>query len=111
MEFKYNNHSKYYDKSNQKQRVLRLVNDYTLYPGIKGINYTNMIDSNIEGFHWYDDEGYTTIDTELKIEICGLQPGPDFDPKDLDIGSSLDYKNDPSYIRGSKYQVTISQTN
>ena len=109
MELTYNNYSQNYDKSNQKQRVLRLVNQYGyFYPGTKGIQYTNLIDGNIEGFHWYDEEGNLTVDTDIKIEIGGCQPGPDFDPPDFDAGSSLDFENDPSFIKGSTYHITIT---
>lgn len=109
MEFTYNNHSESYDTSNQKQRVLRLVNHSGLfYPGRKGVQYTNLIDGSIEGFHWYDDEGSLTVDTGIKIEIGGHQPGPDFDPSFLESGSSADFENDPSFIKGSTYHITIS---
>ncbi len=109
MELTYNNYSQNYDKSNQKQRVLRLVNQYGyFYPGTKGIQYTNLIDGSIEGFHWYDEDGNLTVDTGLKIEIGGRQPGPDFDPSGFDAGSSLDFENDPSFIKGSTYHITLS---
>ena len=108
MELTYNNYGQKYDKSNQKQRVLRLVNQYgSFYPGKRGIQYTNLIDGSIDGFHWYDEEGYLTVDTGLKIEIGGLRPGPDFDPSDISSSSS-DFENDPSYIKGSTYNITIS---
>lgn len=112
MELTYNNYGQNYDKSNQKQRVLRLVNQFGLfYPGKRGIQYTNLIDGSIEGFHWYDEEGYLTVDTDLKIEIVGHQPGPDFDPSVFDAGSSSDFENDPSFIKGSTYHITISPNN
>lgn len=108
MELTYNNYGQKYDKSNQKQRVLRLVNQYgSFYPGKRGLQYTNLIDGSIDGFHWYDEEGYLTVDTGLKIEIGGLRPGPDFDPSDI-FSSSSDFENDPSYIKGSTYNITIS---
>lgn len=111
MELTYNNYSQNYDKSNQKHRILRLVNQYGyFYPGTKGIQYTNLIDGNIEGFHWYDEEGNLTVDTDIKIEIGGCQPGPDFDPSAFDAGSSLDFENDPSFIKGSTYHITITQS-
>ena len=110
MELKYNNHSESYDTSNQKQRVLRLVNDSGLfYPGTRGIQYTDLIDGSIEGFHWYDDEGGLSVDTGIQIKIGGHQPGPDFDPSFWESGSSADFENDPSFIKGSTYQITISQ--
>lgn len=109
-EFKYNNYSKYYDTSNQKQRVLRLVNHYGyFYPGTRGIQYTRSIDGSIEGFHWYDEEGFLTVDTGLKIEICGHHPGPDYDPSDFGSSSSSVDENSPSYIKGSTYEIRISQ--
>ena len=48
------------------------------------------------------------MDTGLKIEIEGLRPGPDFDPSDIFSSSSSDFENDPSYIKGSTYNITIS---
>ena len=110
LELTYNNHSQSYDKSNQKQRVLRLVNQFGLfYPGKRGVQYTNLIDGSMEGFHWYDEEGDLTVDTGLKIEIGVHQPGPDFDPSIFDAASSSDFENDPSFIKGSTYQITISE--
>lgn len=69
MELTYNNYGLHYDKSEKKQRVLRLVNDEWLYPGKKGSNYMDIIDSTVEGFHWYDENGDLVIDTGLTIRI------------------------------------------
>ena len=105
-EFTYNNYGLHYDSSNQKQRVLRLVNDNGLfYPGIRGVQYTDVIDGGIAGFHWYDAEGDLTEDTGLRIRINGFHPGPDYVPDPL---SSLLPTNDPAYRRGSTYSITVS---
>ena len=106
MEFSYNNYGLHYDQSNEKQRVLRLVNDYGLfYPGTKGLQYTDRIDGSIAGFHWYDAEGDLTAETGLTLRIEGFQPGPDYEPDPI---SSLDPKKDPLYLRGSRYNLIIS---
>lgn len=106
MEFSYNNYGLHYDQSNEKQRVLRLVNDYGLfYPGTRSLQYTDRIDGSIVGFHWYDAEGNLTAETGLTLRIEGFQPGPDYEPDPI---SSLDPKNDPLYLRGSRYNLTIS---
>ena len=106
MEFSYNNYGLHYDQSNEKQRVLRLVNDCGLfYPGTKGLQYTDRIDGSIAGFHWYDAEGNLTAETGLTLRIEGFQPGPDYEPDPI---SSLDPKNDPLYLRGSRYNLIIS---
>jgi M6 family metalloprotease-like protein len=110
-EFKYNINSTHYDKSDTKQRVLRLVNDYGMfYPGKRGVHFNDQIDGNTEGFHWYDADGGLTVDTGLTIHIGNVQPGPDYEPDWASAGSSSDGSNDPSFVHGSTYHITISQS-
>lgn len=69
-EFTWNNYGMYYDTSNQKQRVLRLVNDNGGF--FKSGAY---IDSNTTGFKWYDRSGYQTVNPMLTISIGDLVNG------------------------------------
>ena len=111
MEFMYNNNGQKYDKSNEKQRVIRLVNESGyFYPGKRGLQYKDLIDGSISGFHWYDDDGGLTVDTGLQIKIGELNAGDGFDFSAVDSSSSLDITNDPNYIKGSSYTITISET-
>ena len=69
MEFKYSINSPHYDRSDEKQRVLRLVNqDGMFYPGTRGLNYKNTIDSSVDGFAWYDENGDTTVDVGVRTK-------------------------------------------
>ena len=82
-ELTYNNYGLHYDKSEQKQRVLRLVNDNGyLYPGKKGANYMNIIDNTVDGFHWYDEDGNLTEDTGLTIKIGDIHSKAFYNPSD-----------------------------
>ena len=74
-ELTYSNYGQHYDRSNQKQRVLRLVNENgCFYP-----DEQDTIDSTNEGFHWYDADGDLTADTGLRIRIGNLHPGQYYD--------------------------------
>ena len=69
-EFKWSNYGLYYDKSNQKQRVLRLVNDFG------GFFHTGDIVTNqTAGFRWYDKNGYQNVDIGVNIFIGELENG------------------------------------
>ena len=62
-DFKYNNYSDYYN-GDDRQRVLRLVNDEK-----HGFYKTGDIISNLKA---YDNEGYETVDTGYTIMIEGV---------------------------------------
>ena len=113
MEMKYSITNSQYDISDEKQRVLRLVNHGGMfYPGTRGLNYKNIIDSSVEGFAWYDENGDMTVDTGLQVQISDFHFGPDYTPNpfsDLDPWSgSEDYLvKDPAYLNGGTYTITI----
>lgn len=114
MEFKYSINSPHYDGSDEKQRVLRLLNPGGMfYPGTRGLNYKNIIDSSVEGFAWYDENGDMTVDTGLKVQISDFHAGPDYTPSafwgtDMLSSSKEDPADDPAYLRGGTYTITIS---
>lgn len=114
MEFRYSINSPHYDSSDEKQRVLRLVNmGGMFYPGTRGRNYKNIIDSSVEGFAWYDENGDMTVDTGLKVQISDFHCGPDYKPDTFSDASALssskeDQTNDPAYLSGGTYTITIS---
>lgn len=63
-EFKYSNYGKYYDTSNEKQRVLRLVNDGNGFFGDGDV-----VNSTFSNFMWYDAWGYSTVEPNLQITL------------------------------------------
>lgn len=67
--FCYENYSPVY-KGDDKQRVLRLVND-----GGGFFTTGDVIDDTTAGFGWYDDNGAESVETGLKITIGELQDG------------------------------------
>lgn len=71
-EFKWENYSEYYDSSNQKQRVLRLANERE---GGSFFRSGSIIDGSISGFHWYDSNGYQTVETGVTITVNDLENG------------------------------------
>lgn len=68
----WNNHSKYYDDSNEKQRVIRLANQEE---GGYFYREGSVIDGSVSGFHWYDDDGYQTVDVGCTVTIGELADG------------------------------------
>lgn len=70
MEFKYDNFGEYYDTSNLKQRVIRLVND-----GNGFFHSGDTADSSVSGFAWYDDSGYQTVDPGITLTVDSLADG------------------------------------
>ena len=100
--FKYDLNSPYYDKSNAKQRVLRLVNDVNFY-------VRTVIDGNTAGFHWYDADGALTVDTGLTIRISDVRPGPDYEEDSFSASSGMGSRNDPAFLNGSSYSIIIEQ--
>lgn len=71
-EFSWSNYAKYYDSSNQKQRVLRLVNEKE---GGKFFTAGDQVTSSLSGFHWYDGSGYQTVDPQVKITVDSVADG------------------------------------
>lgn len=69
-EFKWNNYGMFYDTSNQKQRVMRLVNNFGGF-----FHAGDLIDNNVDGFAWYDHSGYRTINPNLRIQVDSFQDG------------------------------------
>ena len=67
--FCYENYSPIY-KGDDKQRVLRLVND-----GGEFFTTGDVIDSTTAGFGWYDDNGAESVDTGLQITIGERKDG------------------------------------
>ena len=67
--FCYENYSPIY-KGDDKQRVLRLVND-----GGGFFTTGDVIDDTTAGFGWYDDNGAESVETGLQITIGELQDG------------------------------------
>lgn len=107
MEFTYNNYGQHYEQSNEKQRVLRLVNESGMfYPGKNGLQYTDCITGDVPGFHWYDADGALTLDPGVQIKFDSFQPGPDFEPDPL---SSRNYQDYPSFRKGSRFEITVSE--
>ena len=66
-ELKWNNYGQKYDNSNQKQRVLRLVNEGNGFFGNGAV-----IDNQTSGFGWYDSSGFETVDPGVVITISDL---------------------------------------
>lgn len=69
-EFKYNNYGMHYDSSNQKQRVLRLVNEGNGFFGQGAV-----INNAVNGFAWYDANGYQTVNPGITITVGALADG------------------------------------
>ena len=100
-ELTYYNYGRSYDKSHQKQRVLRLVNDSgSFYPGEKEKLYKDTVDSSTEGFRWYDADGDLTLDPGLTVTINTVHEGPFYDPA----------ASDPTAWISGFAQITVSET-
>lgn len=69
-EFKWNNYGRYYNNANDRQRVLRLVNNFG---GL--FHKGKLIDSNVSGFAWYDQSGYQTVDPNITISVDSYENG------------------------------------
>lgn len=63
-ELKWNNFGKLYDKSSEKQRVLRLVND-----GGGFFRKGAVIDSSTPGFRWYSSSGKLSVEPDVTVTI------------------------------------------
>lgn len=66
-EFKWNNYGQNYDESNEKQRVIRLVNNSEAYFGSGSV-----INENTPGFAWYDRDGYAKDDPGVTISVDSI---------------------------------------
>ena len=64
MMLKWRINSKFYDRSNKKQRVLRLINYHNMF-----FNDGKVISNETEGFAWYDEEGDRTVDPGITITV------------------------------------------
>lgn len=71
VEFKWDNYGFYYDKTNMKQRVLRLVNSRE--GGLFREGRT--IDGSRTNFAWYNEDGYETVDPGVTIHIDRIADG------------------------------------
>lgn len=71
-ELKWNNYGQMYNDSNEKQRVIRLVNEKE---GGSFFKTGSTVNGNISGFHWYDDNGDQTVDPGLTVTIGALTDG------------------------------------
>lgn len=69
-EFKYDNFGEYYDTSNLKERVIRLVND-----GGGFFGSGDAVDSGVPGFAWYDSSGDLTVDPGITLTVESLADG------------------------------------
>lgn len=100
-ELTYSNNGRHYDSSNQKQRVLRLVNEKGyFYPGRKDIQYIETVDGSNADFRWYDENGSLTLETGLTIRINPLLSGPFANPD----------SPDPSAWLSGIAQITVSES-
>lgn len=107
MEFTYHNYGAHYDRSNQKQRVLRLVNEYEggyFFP----FNKINKVDDKISGFRWYDEAGDLTVETGFAVSVGKMSAGPLYIPEPQDpMASFISTPDAPEYFEGSWHSITI----
>ena len=106
-EFKYNNNSPFYDDSNLRQRILRLLNSYDLISS--GNNLQKIFDGSTPAFHWYGETGEPTEETGLWVRISGPQAGPDYVFEEIDPLSSKQPYNidDPDFLDMATFTVEI----
>ena len=64
MVLKWRINSKFYDSSNKKQRVLRVINYNNLF-----FNEGQVIMNETRGFAWYDEYGDRTVDPCITITV------------------------------------------
>ena len=88
LEFKWNNWSKQYDKSNLRQRILRLVNEAE---GGMLFGSGETVNSSISGFRWYDTDGFQTVDPHLTVQIgsCFVAQDEQWEKAAWDPGNQL----------------------
>ena len=103
MELTYSNYGYYYDTSNEKQRVLRMVNN-----GGSLFSSGSSAYSETPGFRWYDSSGYETVDPGITIQIGTSYPGPGF--AELPPESSmLPDMTSAEWLEGSSISIMISE--
>lgn len=71
-ELKWNNYGKYYDKSNQKQRILRLADEAE---GGAFFRAGDTVTGSVSGFNWYDAGGAQTVDPGLTVTVGSIADG------------------------------------
>ena len=104
MEFSYSNNGALYDKSGEKERILRLISGTEL---ISSYNYvTKLIDGSNPGFRWYDSSGEQTVYPDVSIKVDGINYGPDYDPYAVMSYSANEWSIRDG-IRGSSYKLEI----
>lgn len=64
MSLKWRINSKYYDRTNEKQRVLRVINYNNMF-----FNDGKVINNETSGFAWYDENGDRTVDPGITITV------------------------------------------
>ena len=69
-EFKWNNYGKNYDKSNEKQRVLRLVNEAE---GGSFFRPGDVLTDSLSGFRWYDENGDQTVPAGCTVTVKSIE--------------------------------------
>ena len=71
-ELKWNNYGRYYDSSNEKQRVLRLAN---AEEGGGFFRAGDVLTDSISGFHWYDGDGSQTVPVGCSVTVQSIADG------------------------------------
>ena len=71
-ELKWNNYGRYYDSSNEKQRVLRLAN---AEEGGGFFRSGDVLNDSISGFHWYDGDGSQTVPVGCSVTVQSIADG------------------------------------
>ena len=69
-ELKWNNYGYYYDRSNLKQRVLRIVDEENGF-----FKAGSSVDCSRAGFQWYDNTGYQSVDPGITVEVTEISDG------------------------------------
>ena len=64
MMLKWHINSRFYDRSNKKQRVLRLISYNNMF-----FNDGKVITNETKGFAWYDENGDQTVNPGITITV------------------------------------------
>jgi M6 family metalloprotease-like protein len=108
MEFSYSNNGALYDKSGEKERILRLISGGELISSYNST--TKFIDADNPDFRWYDGNGEQTVYPGVSIRVDVINYGPDYDPFAY-MSHSGNYRDISDMLRGSSYTIEISQNN